>query len=177
MIGETTRKVTNNSNTATNKNKTNAANSSSKKEPTNVSAAAAEELNKRTTRSTQRDNAQVLVTNNTPAKEKQDKKEISSQMKKIRIDEDEEVVEKLLDKQAIASVQITKDQKKTVYQAISKLSNEKKANSITKDQLWKYVQANDIAIANKAVLDRAIIELHDDEKIFFDATKNEIYLY
>ncbi|EAR92593.1 DNA replication licensing factor MCM4 (macronuclear) [Tetrahymena thermophila SB210] len=112
----------------------------------------------------------------TPLKEKQDKREIKNQMKKIRIDDDDDV-DKVFSQQIIASIKITDEQKKAIFKIVSKLAKDK---SITKDQLWKHIQGNqDLSkiITSSPILDRAIIELQDDEKIFYDASKQEIYPY
>lgn len=100
-------------------------------------------------------------------------------MKKIRIEDDDDVVEKEVNKQIIASVILTKEQKKIVFGAITKVSNEYKEGSIKKDQVWKHINNRpELAksITSKTILDRAIIELQDDNKILFEADKNEIYI-
>jgi len=45
----------------------------------------------------------------------------------------------LLDNEAKVQVKVTKDQKKAIYSAITKLQNEKKASHLTKEQIWKYI--------------------------------------
>lgn len=60
-------------------------------------------------------------------------------MKRIKIDDDnDDEVDKVLNKQVMASIKITDEQKKSVYKAFWKYTSQKIVTSVNKDTFWNF---------------------------------------
>lgn len=99
----------------------------------------------------------------------------------MKLKDDAHVLEKSMDEFILASFSVTDDNLKHVFKKIIECANLSDKDSISKDDLWAYIQQNSILtdkgfIENINIMKKALNQLEDNGKIVQGTDDNMIYL-
>lgn len=109
-----------------------------------------------------------------PPVEKSPARTISQKMKKVKLDEEEDV-KKTIEDNILGSISVSETQVKTVFKIISTLFAERRNDSATLEELMTYIKVKNHPILTQEELMKCLVKLDDRSKIMYERKSNTVF--
>ena len=109
-----------------------------------------------------------------PLAEKSPSKAISQKLKKVKLDEDEDI-KKIIEDNVLGSVSVSEQQIKNVFKIISTLFAEKRGDSATLGEIMNYIKEKNHPILTREELLKCLVELDGKNRIMYERKSNTAF--